>query len=166
MGLDIHVDVLAGDLLTVIDDWKDPVQRKEARRIFCDMEPNQPIHVRTGSYHGLHLIRQQYAKLKGWQIDDTYHVPINKQSTLSHLVNHSDCEGYYLPVDFPQPTWISTTREPESALSIGSSQRLLEELCEMLPNRESWPDDFAWRWDNLFAAAFSSVASHRPIRFS
>lgn len=166
MGLDIHVDVLAGDILTEIDDWKDDAQRREARRVFCEMEPNQPIHVRTGSYHGLHLLRQQYAKLKGWPIDDEYHVPIYSETQNSHLVNHSDCEGYYLPDDFPEPQWITSSAENGFQLSVGSSVRLLAELSELLTVRDNWPEDFGWRWDNLFAAAFASVVSRRVIRFS
>ena len=166
MGLDIHVDVLAGDILTEIDEWPDPVQRKEARRCFCEMDPNQPIHTRTGSYHGLHRIRQQYAKLKGWPIDDSFHVPITEETRGSHLVNHSDCDGYYLPDDFPDPEWIRTTGKRESALSVGSSARLLAELTELVAVRDSWPDDFEWSWDAIFAAAFASVVSRRPIRFT
>ncbi|TCO58455.1 hypothetical protein [Actinocrispum wychmicini] len=41
----------------------------------------------------------------------------------SHLVCHSDCDGYYIPVDFDDPLYLDTG-------SVGSSQRLLRELAD------------------------------------
>ena len=93
-------------------------------------------------------------------------MPIDDQTRASHLVNHSDCEGYYLPDDFPEPQWIRTTGERESALSVGSSVRLLSELTELLESKDEWPDEFGWRWDALFVAAIASVVSRSVIVFS
>lgn len=49
-----------------------------------------------------------------------------------HLICHSDCEGFYVPIDFPAPLY------PDDSLRIpggivGSSQRLLAELIHAAP---------------------------------
>jgi hypothetical protein len=49
-----------------------------------------------------------------------------------HLICHSDCEGYYVPIDFPEPLFA----EPEDKIPgslLGSSQRLLAELIAAAP---------------------------------
>jgi hypothetical protein len=60
----------------------------------------------------------------------------NAEQRYRHLLEHSDCDGFYLPVDFPSPL----QRVPRSGmlgtlfprrLSIGSSNRLLRELDEL-----------------------------------
>lgn len=47
-----------------------------------------------------------------------------------HLIDHSDSDGYYLPLDFANPVTILT--DVEGFLSIGSSLRLLGELEELI----------------------------------
>jgi len=49
----------------------------------------------------------------------------------SHLICHSDCEGYYVPIDFPDPLY-----DDEDALVggiLGSSQRAQAELIQTAP---------------------------------
>jgi hypothetical protein len=54
------------------------------------------------------------------------------RSMRSHLIVHSDCEGWYVPVDFQYVLYA----EPGGSLPggiLGSSQRLLGELCAIAP---------------------------------
>jgi hypothetical protein len=51
----------------------------------------------------------------------------------SHLLCHSVCEGFYLPLDFSDVIMDSTGRDRISGGLLGSSYRLHEELIEMAP---------------------------------
>jgi hypothetical protein len=44
-----------------------------------------------------------------------------------HLICHSDCEGYYVPLDFPEPLY-SDDEDKIPGCMVGSSVRLLAEL--------------------------------------
>jgi hypothetical protein len=46
----------------------------------------------------------------------------------SHLLCHCDDAGYYVPVDFDDPLFLSDAANVEGAGMVGSSQRLLAEL--------------------------------------
>jgi hypothetical protein len=49
----------------------------------------------------------------------------------SHLICHSDCEGFYVPIDFPRPLY-----DDEDELTggiLGSSQRALQEVIQAAP---------------------------------
>jgi hypothetical protein len=48
----------------------------------------------------------------------------------SHLLCHSDCEGYYVPIDFPEPIFAD---EAIPGGMLGSSQGLLRELIAVAP---------------------------------
>lgn len=50
-----------------------------------------------------------------------------------HLVDHSDCDGFYLPYDFERPLTFSANHQ-YVAFSTGSSQKLKEE-CEQLAEK-------------------------------
>ncbi|GAA1721187.1 hypothetical protein GCM10009765_81760 [Fodinicola feengrottensis] len=99
----------------------------------------------------------------------------------SHLIYHSDCDGTYVPVDFPEPV------EVDSVLT-GSSQRLLAELVDCaeplgivltsdgtLSDAEAArvaavPEDHPFRmewevWLTLHEAARISVATGHAIVF-
>ncbi|MGW7445860.1 hypothetical protein [Kitasatospora sp. NPDC054795] len=52
----------------------------------------------------------------------------------SHLLCHSDCAGYYVPVDFEDPLFLPDEAAVEGAGMVGSSQRLLAELSDMAPS--------------------------------
>jgi len=56
-----------------------------------------------------------------------------------HLVNHSDCDGVYVPLPLAEPVTVSGTLKLPDAdeeavnVSIGSSEGLLDELDELAP---------------------------------
>ncbi|OPG08658.1 hypothetical protein [Microbispora sp. GKU 823] len=64
-----------------------------------------------------------------------------------HLVHHSDCEGFYVPVDFAP---VLCTNEITGGW-VGSSQRLLEE-CRRIAARLGLPDDLDPWGDEVSAA--------------
>jgi hypothetical protein len=47
----------------------------------------------------------------------------------SHLLCHSDADGYYIPVDFDDPLYLPEAAAPDGAGMVGSSQRLRAELA-------------------------------------
>jgi len=49
-----------------------------------------------------------------------------------HLICHSDCEGYYVPIDFSEPLFADPKDKIPGSL-LGSSQRLLAELVAAAP---------------------------------
>jgi hypothetical protein len=49
----------------------------------------------------------------------------------SHLICHSDCEGFYVPVDFPDPLYDPGFPIPGDVL--GSSHQALRELIQVAP---------------------------------
>jgi hypothetical protein len=149
MGLGISVGILAD--LTVHDpegaDW---VREKLAiiNRYLSEQglpehrEPEKlpPLHCRAElmsfPYSFLHYLRRVYARAK--QDPDWIAVPVPEgedpsrdravdEETFmfdSHLLCHSDCEGYYLPLDFDE----LITGDDVPGGFAGSSHRLLEEL--------------------------------------
>jgi hypothetical protein len=154
MGLDIIVDASVQDVLDGIEAEHEERFRKSLA-ILPDM-PNR-IQTRPGSYAGLHRLRVAYCTFMAWPLDETgFHAKIPGPAEESHLCNHSDCEGWYLPDMFENPVWADET-------SIGSSDKLLEELLEM--------DDAAiagveYEWASMFVAAVASVTCGKVIKFS
>ena len=79
-------------------------------------------------------------------------------------VNHSDCDGHYLPTNFDKPIC-------NEDLSVGSSVQLLKELREI--ERQWIVDGLAlhkdkglqYVWDCLYLAALASVSCKRTIYF-
>jgi hypothetical protein len=49
----------------------------------------------------------------------------------SHLICHSDCEGFYVPIDFPEPLY--DDRDELTGGILGSSQRALAEVILAAP---------------------------------
>lgn len=87
-------------------------------------------------YSYLHYLRRVYALYKRdekiisiKELTDSDFNIIDDESSMfdSHLLCHSDCEGYYLPVDFEEVIF------DESAVGgmIGSSYRLLDEIMPL-----------------------------------
>ncbi len=59
-------------------------------------------------------------------LDEYYETAEEKPGKFDHLIMHSDCDGYYIPIDFPHVLYCS--EEPDFPYeSLGSSQRLLAE---------------------------------------
>ncbi len=50
----------------------------------------------------------------------------------SHLICHSDCEGFYVPTDFPEPLYSTKEIKIQGAI-LGSSQRTLQEVRQAAP---------------------------------
>lgn len=69
----------------------------------------------------------------------------------NHLMDHSDTEGYYLPIDLPDPLRLPEESEITGGV-IGSSQRLLAE-CEELAKHLGLPTDLDPDSDAVWDAA-------------
>jgi nucleotide-binding universal stress UspA family protein len=63
----------------------------------------------------------------------------------AHLIDHSDADGYYVPVEFPDPLVAGDEM-------VGSSQQLLAE-CEALAAALGIPDDLDPEAEVLWAAS-------------
>ena len=164
MGLDISVNVKVGEALEEIrSDWENELQKNEAIRILEEMGQYEMLSTKTGSYAGLHVLRREYARMKTWT-DYSTEKDLTPRHLASHLLNHSDCDGWYLPEKFDSPVWCESDGD-KYHVSIGSSYRLLEELCEMLAHKDQWPEDIQWRWDALFVVAIASSATRTPVEF-
>lgn len=50
----------------------------------------------------------------------------------SHLICHSDCEGFYVPIDFPDPLYDDLEEGLPGGI-LGSSQRALHEVVQAAP---------------------------------
>jgi hypothetical protein len=168
MGLDASVDVLVKDL-------GDPDLISEAKR--KGLKSSDDIGLRVGSYSALHYLRDFY----GIVYQDVNGRGVEVEAT--HLLNHSDCEGYYLPERFEKPVWIDDSeRGVKSAVSIGSTSKLLQELewirpyVEWLPPEEiavtpeerAMASDYAvvrHVFDVMYFLARVSMDVYRPIIF-
>jgi hypothetical protein len=54
----------------------------------------------------------------------------------SHVVHHSDCDGFYVPIDFPEPLFDELDDEDEHCVAggiVGSSQAAMRELVLTAP---------------------------------
>lgn len=71
---------------------------------------------------------------ENWRdIEDSFWERFYPQWEKSHLINHSDCEGYYLPIQFTKVI-INYGKYKILAPPLGSSYKLLDELRELAPN--------------------------------
>lgn len=156
MGLAVCVGYLA-DLLTNDPEGAEWAQEYFETINHALAENDLPMHeepsvltpftnrCETGGYpySYLHYLRRFYARTKSdqnWQPvavaegeDPSADPAIDEESAMldSHLLCHSDAEGCYVPIDFPEPI-ISDEVEVPGGL-IGSSQKLLEELLFVAP---------------------------------
>jgi len=160
MGLDIHVNATVHDVGMCLNGLNCPLQAIEAWRILAGLTPEQKICTQPGSYVGLHYVRQEYAKLKRWDYDFRHRRggKPDPRAFVSHLIHHSDCDGYYLPKRFDLPGWLG-------GISVGSSYKLLEELMELLSVKDKWEQGFQRGWDALFLPAVASVVCSEVIVF-
>jgi hypothetical protein len=155
----------------------------------------------VGSYpYGfLHHLRRAYAhrllddtfvaaqSQPGEDCSDDPAVQQQVEDMASHLICHSDAEGFYLPMDFEPVLFDDTERVPGSM--VGSSYRLLEELVFVAPalgitlqdgrlsddeadaiNQDSESETGPWIerlvWLSLYEAARLSIEHRAAICFS
>lgn len=103
-------------------------------------------------------------------------------TSFPHLIDHSDCDGYYLPVSFNDPIWIDKDGEDE-VISVGSTVKLLQELRYINKHLQVDPDltenletlseglvsddlEFEkWAWAVLYAMCLRSLELNLPIIF-
>ena len=95
-------------------------------------------------YSFLHRLRRVYAHVirePGWEATPAAEDYSAEADTLvadeslefrSHLLVHSDCDGFYVPIDFEEP--IFADDKMRGGGIIGSSQRLFNELVLIAPS--------------------------------
>lgn len=154
MGLAVGVGVLAGLLIHDSEgaDWMrrsiaglNAVLQREGLPAHCEPESfSPPLHERMHSctsfpYSFVHYLRRAFAHMReGLPIPDDDQLRPEHDSVVddaasmldSHLLCHSDCEGFYVPVAIGDPIF-------DDALPggmLGSSVGLLAELIEVAPH--------------------------------
>ncbi|WP_285710425.1 hypothetical protein [Microtetraspora sp. NBRC 16547] len=106
--------------------------------------PFMRSHVDSFPYGYLHYLRRVFALVKREEpvtpissqeelSRDDYKVKDETLDLYSHLLCHSDCDGYYVPVDFCDPLFLPDDAGISGGGMVGSSHRLLAELRECAP---------------------------------
>lgn len=158
MGLDIVVYANVDDVCEVISACENGVKDKElALELLKKFKGKDSIGTRPGSYGGLHVVRRKFTDFMKIESEpDFIHskgIPVAHEPF--HLLNHSDCDGWYLPESFFKPVWCDY-------VSIGSSVSLLGELESIAPDQS---EDWFSKWAALYVPAVASMVSGRPIKF-
>jgi hypothetical protein len=194
MGLDLVVGVPPEDEDAV--EWAseqfEAINRVlAARGILAHREPDEvpegrQYEERVGGYGALHFLRRFAAHLEakreipppciGNPVEDPVLAVRYRRSggRFSHLIDHSDAEGYYLPIDFAD-----VIEPPDDAGvpggAIGSSFALLRECEELaralgIPLDVSTEDvgngDGSQRWHSYAAEARVCLVLHRAAATS
>lgn len=106
--------------------------------------PFMRSHAASFPYGYLHYLRRVFALMRREEpvtpisgqeelSRDHYKVEDEILKLYSHLLCHSDCDGYYVPVDFHDPLFLSDDAGIAGGGMVGSSHRLLAELRECAP---------------------------------
>jgi hypothetical protein len=87
-----------------------------------------------------------------------------KSERFRHLCDHSDSDGYYIPLDFELPLNLKLSPDPDSpgedlSISVGSTSRLLSELVEL--NRTL---GLQGRWDTRKDAMNVDFPAEQDVR--
>ncbi len=167
MGLDIRLDVSPW---RVSDECSDATLKQafNAAAERLDLPYSETIHTQPGSYHGLHRLRRAYAQSRGMTPADGCEWEQSQAAAdlHSHLVSHSDADGYYIPDDLNGPShWLpgaATKFHAGHFVSVGSSQRLLAELQSFDPVAFGVHEE----WDAVFVVAVASVVCRRVLYFT
>lgn len=115
--------------------WDEPTER-----FTTDARP----YVSSFPYSFIHYLRRAYAFL--YEYPDEPLKPVGpgglkaddgvvEDATMmfsSHLLCHSDCEGFYVPVDFPEPLFADKEHSVPGDM-LGSSYGLMRELRDLAP---------------------------------
>jgi hypothetical protein len=105
------------------------------------------FHAFVGQPYGmLHYLRRAVAHalsgrktLKPFDGDDPFEDPLYDSvlcSSESHVVCHSDCEGFYVPIDFPESLYDELPDRSKRCIPggiLGSSQGVMHELIRTAP---------------------------------
>ena len=158
MGLSIEVGYLAEALAEGDPEWIDGFEATLAavNRVLSGERLPRHVEPRTAPalasrcsiagfpYSTLHYLRRAYAHRVGdpaWMatpvpsgVDPAADAEVEAQTEQfeSHLLCHSDCEGWYLPIDFPQVVFSSEDDDLPGGM-LGSTQRLRAELALVAP---------------------------------
>ena len=158
MGLAIEVGYLAEALAQDDAEWVEDFESTlaavnrvlAAERLPRHVEPRTAPALATRCsttgfpYSTLHYLRRAYAHRlsdPAWtatavpdDVDpaDDAEVETQTEQFESHLLCHSDCEGWYLPIDFPQVVFASEDDDIPGGM-LGSTQRLRAELALVAP---------------------------------
>ncbi|MGW4383926.1 hypothetical protein [Kitasatospora sp. NPDC004531] len=148
MGLDVVVGALIGAEQDTADWFREEcatiraVLEREGLPGWQEPESGQQFGDRVWGYSGLHTLRRLAAHLAATgqlpeplaegerasedrELREAYDdIPDDPAGPFDHLIHHSDCEGYYVPVDFGP---VLVDEEPAGGM-LGSSVRLLAEL--------------------------------------
>ncbi|MEM7167635.1 MAG: hypothetical protein AAF581_19435 [Planctomycetota bacterium] len=169
----------------------------------CEPEATEYLQSRAGlesfPYSFLHYLRRAYARVAADPDFVAEPLPADAdpgedtavaheyERAASHLLCHSDCEGYYVPQDFTDVVFCDEEEAPGGM--IGSSYRLRDELLEVAPalgiqiegglvsdseveriNELSYEDEGLFReltvWITLFEAARLSIEHNAAVVFS
>ena len=100
-------------------------------------------HVDSFPYSFLHYLRRAHARVRAGMTltpvapneDPADDPTIDDEAAMldSHLLCHSDCEGYYVPVDFHEVIFDTSKKPSIPGGMLGSSIRLMSELVEVAP---------------------------------
>jgi hypothetical protein len=169
--------------------------KEEGIEYFCE---------RLGTYSLLHHLRRYAAHIdvKGEPPQEPCEVDeVNQDACLlkvydnevvthfPHLIDHSDCDGYYIPCSFDTPIWINPSEigmeedHEDLTISVGSSEKLLKELekineylkisPEETEDLEKFSEKLAsdewefvkWSWAVLYNMCQQSLKFRQPIVF-
>ena len=174
MGLSIRVPVSISVIESLLDDdgVDDTAVRAQLNRVI-DVVPvgggDSAIVFHPGGYSGLHTLRAEYARVKRLKfVSNPGSTDIDykdKDVRKSHLLNHSDSDGWYIPEEFPDPILLLKSGTANDYLSIGSSNRLLAELMEISATLFEL-QGAQEIWDGVFLCAAASVLTRTPIEFT
>jgi hypothetical protein len=148
MGLEITVGVLAEETGEEAADLRAELDALSAALAGSGVRWREPDTAVTWSnrapllgfpYSWLHHLRRIYVRdrqdlpitpLDGRRMTDQDQAGIDDEASMldSHLLCHSDCEGYYVPVAFDEPLFLPEDAHVAGGGMVGSSQGLLDEL--------------------------------------
>ncbi len=153
MGLDVAVGVLAGESEFGVAHLRGELDGLSAALAGSGVQWSEPAGppVRSGRaplrgfpYSWLHTLRRVYVldrqdlpltPLGERGMSDKDMAAIDDEASMldSHLLCHSDSEGYYVPVAFDEPIFLPRDAGVAGGGMVGSSQGLLDELRGCAP---------------------------------
>jgi hypothetical protein len=184
LGLDVKVGVLAGSnedenyaLYKAEFEILNKVLRAEGVSEHVEPEELADIFTCDMSHHAFHCLRRVAAYLalgkpipppcSGNATEDPilsldYWDQLRKDERLKyqHLIDHSDAEGFYVPVDFERP--LDTSSVAADGVLFGSTQRLRAE-CMDLAHALDMPLAMHYDSEELWMAA--EVQGQGPLRW-